>query len=220
MLIDMLKSKLDPKKCAVHTNKRLTEHRLNPTNGAITLVFADGTTATADVLVGADGVHSMTRATMYRSLAKANPEAKYDQLIDPIWSGTHAYRCSVDLAKFKALYPDHQALLQPKIVRNYVSYKEEVLTFRCTVVWKKQGNFIFLMTSNQTNVRIIQHVVTVPIPPIQVINVIGYYSVETGEGTPYDGPWVSDVSTEEVINAYEGFEPDLMLLLKVRSKKK
>jgi hypothetical protein len=48
-----------------------------------------------------------------------------------------------------------------------------------------------------------------------VISLICYYSVETGEGTPYDGPWVKDVLPDEVINTYEGWEPDLGLLLKV-----
>jgi len=39
--------------------------------------------------------------------------------------------------------------------------------------------------------------------------------VETGEGTAYDGPWVTDVLPEEVINSYKGWEPDLLQLLEV-----
>lgn len=41
-----------------------------------------------------------------------------------------------------------------------------------------------------------------------------YHTVDTGEGTPYDGPWVKDVLPEEVIDTYEGWEPNLVLLLK------
>jgi salicylate hydroxylase len=42
-----------------------------------------------------------------------------------------------------------------------------------------------------------------------------FYTVETGEGTPYSGPWVTDVSPEEVRERYNGWEPDLITLLKV-----
>lgn len=104
-------------KCTIHTAKRLVDYSAESSEKPIKLVFDDGSTATADVLIGADGVHSMTRAKMYRLLQNANPEAGYEQFIEPIWSGTHAYRCTVDLPKFKAMYPDHQALVSPKIVR-------------------------------------------------------------------------------------------------------
>ena len=36
----------------------------------IKLFFSDGTTAVADILVGADGIRSAVRATMYKNLAK------------------------------------------------------------------------------------------------------------------------------------------------------
>lgn len=116
MLLDILQA-LSSDKCTIHTSKRLVEYHTESSKGCVTLIFDDGSTATADVLVGADGVYSLTRATMYRSLENTKPEAGYKQFINPIWSGTHAYRCTVDLPKFKAIYPNHQALVQPKIVR-------------------------------------------------------------------------------------------------------
>ena len=103
-------------KCTIHTAKRLVGYSVESAENLINLNFDDGSTAAADVLIGTDGVHSMTRATMYRSLQIAHPETGYEQFIEPIWSGTHAYRCTVDLPKFKALHPDHQALVSPKIV--------------------------------------------------------------------------------------------------------
>ncbi|KIJ23967.1 hypothetical protein M422DRAFT_275365 [Sphaerobolus stellatus SS14] len=121
--------------------------------------------AMADALVGADGVHSLTRATMHRELAAQHPSEGYEKYIEPIWSGTHAYRCTVNLPKFKELYPAHQAFSHPKI-----SYSA------C------------------------------------------FYTVETGESTPYDGPWVTDVSPEEVISVYDGWEPDLVQLLECLEK--
>lgn len=110
----MLKLRLS-NKCVIHTSKKLTDYHVEASQ-EITLIFADGSTSSADILVGADGVHSSTRATMFRELAESNPEKGYEKFIEPIWSGTFAYRATVDLAKLKALYPDHQALGQPKIV--------------------------------------------------------------------------------------------------------
>jgi 2-polyprenyl-6-methoxyphenol hydroxylase-like FAD-dependent oxidoreductase len=43
----------------VHLNKKLV--RLEQNGGPVTLFFADGTTATADAVIGADGVHSVVR---------------------------------------------------------------------------------------------------------------------------------------------------------------
>ena len=43
----------------IHLNKKLV--RLEQNGGPVTLFFADGTTATADAVIGADGVHSVVR---------------------------------------------------------------------------------------------------------------------------------------------------------------
>ena len=55
-----------PASCTIHTSKRLikyTEPR-HP-GGAYVLHFADGSVAEADVIIGADGIKSKTRASMY-----------------------------------------------------------------------------------------------------------------------------------------------------------
>jgi hypothetical protein len=54
---------------------------------------------------------------MYRSLAANFPGKGYESFIKPIWSGTFAYRATVDRAKFKVRYPENQAATHPKIVR-------------------------------------------------------------------------------------------------------
>jgi salicylate hydroxylase/6-hydroxynicotinate 3-monooxygenase len=56
-LHDALASVLPPE--IIHLNKKLTG--LDQAGGIITLSFADGTTATADAVIGADGVHSLVR---------------------------------------------------------------------------------------------------------------------------------------------------------------
>ncbi|KAF8816725.1 FAD/NAD(P)-binding domain-containing protein [Phlegmacium glaucopus] len=174
VLLDMLKAQLSDR-CTTHTSKRLIEYQVEVTQ-SITLVFSDGSTASADVLIGADGVHSLTRAAMYKTLASSNPAVGYDQFIDPIWSGTFAYRCRVDLARPKSLYPEHQAISHPKI-------------------WCGKN----------------KHIVSHPFG--NIINLVCFFTVETGAGTPYHGAWVTDVSPTEVIDCYKNWEPDLLQLL-------
>jgi salicylate hydroxylase len=126
----MLQAKLS-KNCTIHTSKHLA--RYEPENtGSITLHFADGSVAHADVLVGADGIHSATRATLFRTLAaNANPSKAevYRDYINPKWSGTLGYRCQVQIDKFKEKYPDHQALSKPKIVCTRCITATNPLTF-------------------------------------------------------------------------------------------
>ncbi|THH30822.1 hypothetical protein EUX98_g3390 [Antrodiella citrinella] len=72
-----------------HLKKRLLSYE--DTDHGITLNFADGTTASADLLVGCDGIKSVVRKQMYEAEA-AKGDPKLLQFIDPVWSGTMIYR--------------------------------------------------------------------------------------------------------------------------------
>ncbi|MEU6862126.1 FAD-dependent monooxygenase [Streptomyces sp. NPDC046876] len=74
----------------VHTGKQLTGFREDP--AGVRLEFADGTAAEADVLIGADGVHSAVR----RAVAGADA---------PVYSGNSALRGLVDAADVPGLDP-------------------------------------------------------------------------------------------------------------------
>jgi 2-polyprenyl-6-methoxyphenol hydroxylase-like FAD-dependent oxidoreductase len=78
-LHDALHAVLPPE--IVHLGKRLVG--LDPLSGGVALSFADGTTATADAVVGADGVHSLVREII------VGPDA-------PIHKGRIAYRAVFD----------------------------------------------------------------------------------------------------------------------------
>ena len=69
-----------------HFNKRLKS--LEETERGVTLSFNDGTSATADVVIGADGVHSTVRESLVGAEA-----AK------PVFSGAVIYRGLVPMAK-------------------------------------------------------------------------------------------------------------------------
>src|SRR5713226_311431 len=87
-----------PSTCTTHNAKRLKSYT-QPTdcskNSLITLTFMDGSTATCDILIGADGIKSAVRSCMLRELAESvDSDAKQSVLscINPVWSGVTAYR--------------------------------------------------------------------------------------------------------------------------------
>ena len=65
-----------PSSYRTHFGKRLESYE-DSTSNPITLRFKDGTTATCDVLIGADGVKSAVRRSMFADLAaKAQDDAQ------------------------------------------------------------------------------------------------------------------------------------------------
>ena len=111
-----------PFTCTIHTSKRLLSYTEDESSTAIVLTFADGTTAEADVLIGADGIHSAVRARMYEVAhakeclgagaegAESSPDwrtCSRCKAAAPVWSGLHAYRCLISTEKLYALNPDH-----------------------------------------------------------------------------------------------------------------
>jgi salicylate hydroxylase len=87
---------------ALRLGARCVAVRRQPGPGGVELIFADGATATADVVIGADGVHSTVRA------AVAAPEP-------PRFSGMCAFRCLIpaDRAPAFALRPVQTLWLGP-----------------------------------------------------------------------------------------------------------
>lgn len=103
-----------PSTCTTHNAKRLKSYS-QPTecseNSSITLTFTDGTTATCDVLIGADGIKSTVRCYMLNQLAESmEPDEKESVLscINPVWSGVTAYRTLVSAEKLHVHYPNHR----------------------------------------------------------------------------------------------------------------
>ncbi|TCD63053.1 hypothetical protein EIP91_006040 [Steccherinum ochraceum] len=110
LLLELLQSKLSAD-CTVHTNTHLVRYE-DHAGGRITLYFKDGTISEADVLVGADGVHSATRAVFFDNLALADPSKAdvYRRCIPPRWSGQFVYRTLIPVEKLRNVNPRHIAL--------------------------------------------------------------------------------------------------------------
>ncbi|KAK1217832.1 hypothetical protein PQX77_019505 [Marasmius sp. AFHP31] len=213
ILLDLVQTKLTDM-CKIHTLKHVISYNETP-EGPIIIQFKDGSTATADILVGCDGVNSDTRVTMYRKLAKTDPSRGYESFCKPKWrynsdfitfvnlrlttdivySGQLAYRAAVQKSKVSELYPNHQALDQVKI-------------------WcgKNKVGRVFLFVVEPIS-NLLQHAVTHPFG--QLIHVICYYNEEGGYGKAFTGPKVTDVSTAELVEHFQNWELDLINVLKV-----
>ncbi|KAG1737580.1 uncharacterized protein EDB91DRAFT_1140799 [Suillus paluster] len=106
---DILKQYL-PSSCRLHFNKRLTRYD-KQLSGSLILHFADDSTATTDVLIGADGIRSSVRKTLFNTLDRdiVDP-SKIGRYIDPVWTGTLVYRTVIPMEKILQVDPNNIAL--------------------------------------------------------------------------------------------------------------
>jgi len=113
-LVDLLFRQISDT-CKIHTSKKLEFYKVDPETGKTTLHFTDGSTAITDVLVGADGIRSATRKTMYKNLASlARDDVSRERLlecVDAIWTGILAYRSLIPIEKLAREYPEVEALM-------------------------------------------------------------------------------------------------------------
>lgn len=106
-----------------HFGKRL-ESFVDSPSGPVTLRFKDGSTAECDLLIGADGIKSAVRKSMYEQLShgvedsagQRTPLLEYLQFLEPRWTGQVAYRALVTREELEAACPGHESLHSPIIV--------------------------------------------------------------------------------------------------------
>ena len=191
----------------------------DPATGKIVLQFTDGMSATCDVLVGSDGIRSAVRRKMYTELADEADRKLSDELrsmIEPVWSGTVAYRGLVPADKLP------KAVLQEIETANIVS----AYLLRCGLLRAESANISRLSdpgrcvrrncTSGRTVLTVdLQHLVCYPVSRGTLINIVAMVSTPGGEGTKYEGPWTRTATTEEVEKEYATWAPKFKTLLSV-----
>lgn len=92
----------------VHTSKRLETLVPNVAEDTMTLHFEDGSESIADVVVGADGIRSAVRNSMFSQ----------DERVEPEWTGVIAYRALVSKQTLEAKgLSDHPARKDIVLVR-------------------------------------------------------------------------------------------------------
>ena len=95
----------------VHFNKKLVSYDQN--GDGVIVHFEDGSSAHGDILVGADGIASGTRKTMYTHLSEGTQatnsgEPDYIKKYGlPSWIGTHAYRAQFSREKLANMNSDN-----------------------------------------------------------------------------------------------------------------
>ena len=72
------------------------------------LVFADGSTAEADVVIGSDGLRSASRASMFEMLASDTDDPTLLEHVRAKFSGLVSYRTVIPREKLAALNPNHR----------------------------------------------------------------------------------------------------------------
>ncbi|PCH41806.1 FAD/NAD(P)-binding domain-containing protein [Wolfiporia cocos MD-104 SS10] len=128
-LVGVLKSNI-PSRYKIHVSKKLSKYiEIADTDGQIKhieLTFTDGTTAEADILIGADGIKSAVRSTMYDlahqhecSLDIGRDDCPRCSAATPKWTGMIAYRYLIPTERLKKVNPNHQGLRSTLCVRRF-----------------------------------------------------------------------------------------------------
>jgi len=180
---------IDPSRAKALTSKRLVSYTEPPNSSdPIELLFQDGTTATCDILIGADGIKSAVRASMYNAAAdKALKEGRPDEAeklryhIPARYSGVSVYRAVISADKLRSYAPNHHALKCPT---QFLGKEKHIMSYP--------------ILSEHSN----------------VLNVGVYQCDFTREGDEYPEPWVADVTSEHLASLYPGWEPDVEALFK------
>ncbi|KAG8216144.1 hypothetical protein J3R82DRAFT_8148 [Butyriboletus roseoflavus] len=192
-----------PSSCTVHPKKRLVSYIETRTTRCtlappVTLNFADGTTATTDVLIGADEVRSAVRKALFEAASddkNGDDEIDLEQYIDATFTGITVYRWLIPVETLKKENPEHPAL-KDMMFGKYVS---------CHIY------------SDSPTSRLRSTVFPIRLPTA-LINVVVFVTDPSSAGTHYEGHWVSDGSHDELVECFRDFEPAARTLVELCDK--
>ncbi|KAF8823291.1 hypothetical protein HHX47_DHR10000282 [Lentinula edodes] len=180
-----------PPSCRIHHSKRLKSYSQGRLGYPIRLLFEDGTYATCDVLVGADGIKSAVRNCLLqdqteiaRESGQPTDEQKTLTCKDHVsWAGSIAYRALIPVERLKEDC-DQGLLTLPMTPTMYVG----------------------------TDV----HMVVYPVSKGKEVNLALFHFRPELQGMPFHGPWSRGVEESELfeIAQFESWEPEVQRWLK------
>ncbi|KAH7094154.1 FAD/NAD(P)-binding domain-containing protein [Auriculariales sp. MPI-PUGE-AT-0066] len=88
----------------IELGKRLTNVERDGATGEYNVSFANGTSVTADIVIGADGYRSPTRYAMLRLAAEDLNQPTLNDLAAPVFSGQWAYRAIIPVEDFRTTW--------------------------------------------------------------------------------------------------------------------
>ncbi|EIW82773.1 FAD/NAD(P)-binding domain-containing protein [Coniophora puteana RWD-64-598 SS2] len=183
-----------------HMSKRIVSYT-QPSSGnpsePITLTFYDGSTATCDILVGADGVKSAIRRGMMQDLSR-DPAAlekcsaeEYLACIEPVFSGTVSYRTLIQADKIRAVDPNHRALDGVWCPLQCLGENRSVGTYPISM--GKTVNFSSMALDKEL--------------------MANAFNPDPSHRQTFDGEWVRHASAKEFTEVFRGMEKDVQTLL-------
>lgn len=101
--------------CHIHLSRRLVSY--TESKDRIQLKFEDRSTASCDLVVGADGLNSVVRKLLLKKLS-----GDHTRSIKPSWSGSVAYRGLISSELLAQHLPGHRALKNPMMVGDHTLY--------------------------------------------------------------------------------------------------
>lgn len=99
----------------LHLSSKLVSYEEH--SDSVSLEFMDGSKRTCDLLVGADGLKSTVRRIFLAS------RPGQESSIDPVWTGTYAYRGLIPRDTLLKAMPGHRAAQGPVVV-SHNHYKQ------------------------------------------------------------------------------------------------
>ncbi len=81
---------------------------LEEKNDEVTMHFQNGVSATCDLLIGMDGIKSTVRKSLLEKQG-----IPHSPCLEPVWSGTIAYRGLVSRDVLDTVFPGHRSITTP-----------------------------------------------------------------------------------------------------------
>ena len=97
----------------LHLSHRLVSYE--EIRDKVHLTFQNGSSTICDLLIGIDGIKSVVRKCFLEKQGLLSSPS-----LNPVWTGSIAYRGLVSVDEIEKNFPGHRAVVMPVMVRNFL----------------------------------------------------------------------------------------------------